>query len=57
MKVDIDADAIFEDLWNLQFLSRDYPALFCLYFKVATPERIRKIKEAQKKDEGLLSTF
>jgi len=47
---------LFEDLWKLKFfeVKKDgrivsiLPALYRLYLKVATPERVRKIKEAQK---------
>jgi len=47
---------LFEDLWKLNFskVEKDgrivsmYPALYRLYLKVATPERIKKIKEAKK---------
>lgn len=36
---------LFAELWSITWKSRDYPALYRLYLKVATPERIRKIKE------------
>jgi len=36
---------LFEELWDIPRLGRDYPALYRLYLKVATPERVRKIKQ------------
>jgi len=48
---------LFEDLWKLKFskVEKDgrivsiYPALYRLYLRVATPEKVRKIMVAQKK--------
>jgi hypothetical protein len=45
-------EELFRELWHLisevGSLARKYPALYRLYLKVATYERIQKIKEKEK---------
>ena len=56
IKIEDEAEEeLFKDLWRvireIRQISKDYPALFKLYLKLANKERIRKIKAEEEKRE------